>query len=267
MLVFNILLVLVVACSATSEHNESAISGIEEEFHENDKVHRIVGGAAISIKRVPYQVSVHRYNSHWCGGSLIRNNIILSAAHCYFDVKSPSYLAVRVGSSFYNRGGRFIKVASFRNHQSYRYPAPRFDIALIKMAASVTPNADTIRLIPLNRNVIPVGTRAYVSGWGYTSEGNETFPLKIRGVTLTTVDQQVCARANAQVDPVYDSNICAYASGKDSCQGDSGGPLASGGRLIGIVSWGYGCARPNYPGVYTKVASYFTWIQNNIRNL
>jgi trypsin len=82
-------------------------------------------------------------------------------------------------------------------------------------------------------------------------------------VTLSIVDHELCTFAYKDINPVTERMICAghfECGGKDSCQGDSGGPLSANGTLYGIVSWGYGCARPNYPGVYTNVAYLRSWI-------
>lgn len=261
MLILLILPTLAVLCSAGEYTNETDVPT------NLGSVQRIVGGQAITIRRVPYQVSVQRYGSHWCGGSLITAQVVVSAAHCYYDVRSPSQLNVRVGSTYSNRGGRLIKVSSFINHELYTTPeqSNQYDITLIKLAARVA-SSDTTRYIPLNREAVAPRTPCYVSGWGQITEKNTTLPLQLRGVQLNTIDQQACVTAN-RPSPVYNSNICAYARGRDSCQGDSGGPLAAGGRLIGIVSWGIGCARQGLPGVYTRVSSYVGWIQRNMKNL
>lgn len=259
MLIFALLTTLAVFCLTEK------LPPTEVESSSNGQVHRIVGGQPINIRRVPYQVSIQRNGGHWCGGSLIRSNVVLTAAHCFYDISSASDLKVRVGSTYSNRGGRLLQATSLINHQLYNPNSDQYDITLIKMSESVM-NTDTTRLIPLNKDDIPTRTPCYVSGWGQTSEENETLPLQLRGVRLNTFDQKSCANAN-RPHPVYDSNICAYAKGKDSCQGDSGGPLAANGKLIGIVSWGVGCADPGYPGVYTRVSSYIEWIQKNIPNL
>ena len=108
---------------------------------------------------------------------------------------------------------------------------------------------------------------AVVTGWGrLTSSG----PLAdvLQEVNVTTISNQEC-RANYSHNRITDDMICATAVGRDSCQGDSGGPLAVLGQAgeysqVGIVSWGKECARPGYPGVYTRLSSLLGWIQDNI---
>ena len=99
---------------------------------------------------------------------------------------------------------------------------------------------------------------------GYTSEGAISLPKFLRKVTVPIVSRTSCNQA--YFNGVTVNMFCAgYAEGgKDSCQGDSGGPMVNPYKqLIGVVSWGVGCARPNLPGVYTRVSRYLTWISTN----
>uniref|UniRef100_T1H521 Peptidase S1 domain-containing protein n=1 Tax=Megaselia scalaris TaxID=36166 RepID=T1H521_MEGSC len=144
---------------------------------------RIVGGREIQIRQVPYQVSIQRFGSHWCGGSLISSNVVLTAAHCFYDVKSPSSLKVRVGSTYSNRGGRLINVQNLINHQLYTNPddSNQYDITLILLSEKV-PRTQTTQYIPLNTQSVAPRTPCYVSGWGQVTETNETLPYHLRGV-------------------------------------------------------------------------------------
>lgn len=111
---------------------------------------------------------------------------------------------------------------------------------------------------------------ATVSGWGTLYE-NGPAPNGLKFVELRTMTDQDCRTSNYPRDSIYDDMICAYATAKDSCQGDSGGPLVatlpvgnSPTELVGIVSFGFGCARQGYPGVYTEVARYSYWIDRHL---
>ena len=99
---------------------------------------------------------------------------------------------------------------------------------------------------------------ALVSGWGTLTEGGAT-PTILQKVEVPIVSDAEC-RDYYGYYSVSDSMICAGEKGHDSCQGDSGGPMVCGGFLCGIVSWGYGCARPGNPGVYTEVSYFVDWI-------
>ncbi|XP_033608825.1 trypsin-2 [Cryptotermes secundus] len=103
------------------------------------------------------------------------------------------------------------------------------------------------------------GAMAVVTGWGATQEGGGASRI-LQKVELPIVSKDRC---RGLYDDLPDHQICAghpETGGKDSCQGDSGGPLVVSGRQVGVVSWGYGCAQPRYPGVYTEVAAYRRWI-------
>lgn len=87
----------------------------------------------------------------------------------------------------------------------------------------------------------------------------------LMAVSVPIVDRLTCSEAYKSVKPITNRMICAGQlndGGKDSCQGDSGGPLSANDTLYGIVSWGYGCARPKFPGVYSNVAYLRPWITN-----
>ena len=100
-----------------------------------------------------------------------------------------------------------------------------------------------------------------MSGWGTLTEGGNT-PTILQKVEVPIVSDDDCRESYGYSD-VSDSMICAGEEGRDSCQGDSGGPMVCGGFLCGIVSWGHGCARPDYPGVYTEVSYFVDWILAN----
>lgn len=113
-----------------------------------------------------------------------------------------------------------------------------------------------------------VGENATVSGWGVMTEGEGTISNVLNAVEVPIVSYEECKEAYGQ--RVNRDHVCAglKQGGKDSCQGDSGGPLVrrrgSQSELVGIVSFGYGCAQAGSPGVYTKVANYIDWIERNL---
>ena len=107
--------------------------------------------------------------------------------------------------------------------------------------------------------------RALVTGWGRTS--SQGLPSNIlQEATVTTMTNSQCRSSSHRHDKITENMICAQAAGRDACKGDSGGPLAVLGQdgsysQIGVVSWGKGCARPGYPGVYTRLTSLLGWIE------
>lgn len=104
----------------------------------------------------------------------------------------------------------------------------------------------------------------FVSGWGAMHENDHVLPDKLRVVDVPIVDRSKCNKT--YLGEISIRMICAglEMGGKDSCQGDSGGPAKNNGTLAGIVSWGRGCAEPHYPGVYTNVARFVTWIKQKM---
>ncbi|XP_016979465.1 trypsin beta [Drosophila rhopaloa] len=223
---------------------------------------RIVGGTATTITSFPWQISLQRSGSHSCGGSIYSANVIVTAAHCLQSV-SASTLQIRAGSSYWSSGGTVLKVASFRNHEGYNANTMVNDIAIIKLSGSLG-FSSSIKSIGLAGSNPANGAAASVSGWGTQSSGSSSIPSQLQYVNVNIVSQSVCASgAYSYGSQIRSSMICAASSGKDACQGDSGGPLVSGGVLVGVVSWGYGCALSNYPGVYASVADLRSWVINN----
>ncbi|XP_039483476.1 trypsin delta [Drosophila santomea] len=220
---------------------------------------RIVGGTATTISSFPWQISLQRSGSHSCGGSVYSANIIVTAAHCLQSV-SASVLQVRAGSSYWSSGGVTASVAAFKNHEGYNANTMVNDIAIIKLSSALS-FSSTIKAISLASSNPANGAAASVSGWGTLSYGSSSIPSQLQYVNVNIVSQSQCASSTyGYGSEIKSTMICAYTSGKDACQGDSGGPLVSGGVLVGVVSWGYGCAYANYPGVYADVAALRSWV-------
>ncbi|XP_003689752.1 trypsin-7-like [Apis florea] len=223
---------------------------------------RIVGGQPASINEHPYQVSLRFHNRHVCGGSIISELWIVTAAHCVqsFFVRSVS---IKVGTSdLTDTNATVINAAEIIIHERYERKSSDFDIALIKLRKPLVYNSrvEPILLAPIADHYM-AGSKAVVTGWG-ALRSNGPLSTKLRKVQIPLVSNVQCSRLymNRRITPRM---ICAgyvNVGGKDSCQGDSGGPLVQHDKLIGIVSWGFGCARPSYPGVYTRVTVLRSWI-------
>jgi trypsin len=113
-----------------------------------------------------------------------------------------------------------------------------------------------VQPIPMTSTEPAVGNHAVVSGWGTLTPGVQ-LPSQLQAVEVYIVSREECNSAYAHYDGITENMICAGVTGggKDACQGDSGGPLVVGSQLVGIVSWGVGCALADYPGVYSNVAT------------
>ena len=112
----------------------------------------------------------------------------------------------------------------------------------------------------------PIGTAVVVTGWGDLFAGGSS-PSQLQQVEVNIVDHEECRKNNTETARVTDRMICAGVpeEGKGPCHGDSGGPLVSNGTLVGVVSWGFECAREGYPGVYSDVAKLRPWVQSTTK--
>ncbi|XP_055642588.1 trypsin-1-like [Toxorhynchites rutilus septentrionalis] len=226
--------------------------------------HRIVGGFEISIEDAPHQVSLQTRGSHICGGSIISTKWVLTAAHCT-DGSSVSSLTVRVGSSKHASGGEVINISRIVQHPQFSYSTIDYDYSLLQLKSDLKLGGNVQKIaLPGQDEPVEDGTLCEVTGWGNTQNAAESRAI-LRAAYVPAVNQTSCDKAYTIYGGVTDRMICAgyQQGGKDACQGDSGGPLVANGTLVGIVSWGLGCAQPNYPGVYSRVAAARDWIRSN----
>ncbi|KAM4704531.1 trypsin-like [Rhinophrynus dorsalis] len=221
---------------------------------------KIVGGYTCTKNSVPYIASLS-IGYHFCGGSLINNLWVVSAAHCY-----QSSIQVRLGEhniAASEGTEQFINSAKVIRHSSYNSRTLDNDIMLIKLSSAATLNS-YVQAVALPSSCAASGTSCLISGWGNTLSSGTNYPNLLQCLNAPILTASQCS--NAYPGEITSNMICVgyIEGGKDSCQGDSGGPVVCNGQLQGIVSWGYGCALRNYPGVYTKVCNYNAWIQNII---
>ncbi|XP_063150827.1 anionic trypsin-like isoform X3 [Candoia aspera] len=227
-------------------------------FEDDDD--KIVGGYTCQRDSVPYQVSLNS-GYHFCGGSLIHPQWVVSAAHCYksrIEVRLGEYNIEQVdGTEQIVNSGKIIV------HPNYSSWLLDNDIMLIKLASPVT-ITPSVSPIPLSNGCPKVGTTCLISGWGNTLSDGVNYPDLLQCLNAPILSDEECHAAYP--GDITENMVCVgyLEGGKDSCQGDSGGPVICNGVLQGIVSWGIGCALPGYPGVYTKVCRYIDWIRETI---
>ncbi|XP_054738881.1 trypsin delta [Anastrepha obliqua] len=225
---------------------------------------RIVGGYQVDIEKFPYQVSIRLDSSvliHICGGSIYAPRIIITAAHCLKGRYASTIRIVAGSSTIANSTEEGVAVQKLIYHSGYVKKTHDNDVGLVILKTALV-YSSTIQAIPLAQSSALVGTPAIASGWGKDDENAQQLTNLLQAVELQIVDSEECAVQYAVNNYVItDEMICAAAEegGKDTCQGDSGGPLVVDGKLLGIVSWGIGCAQ-HYPGVYVSVPYHVEWI-------
>lgn len=226
---------------------------------------QMIGGERTSTREWPFMVAFRRpaglASEHLCGGSLISPQWVLTAAHCGV---APGDVAVlgRTDLTRSSEGVERVIVARAVSHEDYNATTLENDIALVSIPT--VPGFSPIRGASL-----PARTTALFGlGWGRTAEFGAPSPtLMVAGMRIFS---QATCRVNyatraARRMQVRDTMFCANGPGRDACKGDSGGPLVAGrgtsAVLVGIVSFGDGCLQPDFPGVYTRVGSFTSWIQ------
>ncbi|AXB44222.1 S1 family peptidase [Amycolatopsis albispora] len=221
----------------------------------------IVGGTEASIADHPYAVYLTDRDGHqFCGGVLISRTGVLTAAHCAQAMKRQQLRVVAGRQDQRTSAGVVSEVEKVWVSPQFKDPTTGNDVAVLTLEEEMPyrpaklPDASDAELYR-------EGTKARVLGWGRTSDGGPRSDY-LRGALVPVVSDEGCKASFSSYDK--STMLCAgYPDGGvDACQGDSGGPLLVGDTVIGIVSWGEGCARPDRPGVYARVAAFTTDVRS-----
>jgi len=233
---------------------------------------QIVNGDRTQAGEIPYQVgilSLNRPGSRpWCGGMLISDQWVLSAAHCFQGVSAVTVLVGGHKPLESESHAQFINTEKIINHPSYNNDwVGSWDFSLLKLQKPIkrTSYAKPVNL-PYGGDVAP-GTKCVISGWGHTRHQGRPSDVLLKG-TVTTMSNPTCYGRKYGYRSYQITRPMLCAQGVDSlgrvtdgCQGDSGGPLVCNNVLYGATSWGYGCADPYYPGVWARVYEAMDWIR------
>ena len=238
---------------------------------------RIIGGIEATQDRFSYAVSLQSHMGHFCGGTLIAKDVILTAAHCQ---GGPYDVVIGRHDLWDEENGEVIAIKSEMPHPNFDALSMDYDFMLVFLERAADVSNDELMTLNSQNNVPSAGQSVTVMGWGHTEvEDNVSFMQSdaLMSVSLNIISNQECDASEGTIDGYQDSYhnritqrmICAEKEGrmKDSCHGDSGGPLViKGGNAgadvqIGVVSWGIGCAHDDFPGVYSRVSRVYEWIQ------
>jgi secreted trypsin-like serine protease len=216
---------------------------------------RIVGGTEASVRDYPYAVYLTDSRGYqFCGGVLVSPSAVATAAHCAAAVDRADVRVVLGRQDMTTSAGMVVQVTREWTEPGFTDPGKGDDVAVLTLSQSV-PYQPVQLPSTSDQSLYRAGTTATVVGWGRTSEGGARSQY-LRKADVPVVSDTSCAGSYTNYDAR--SMVCAgYPDGGvDACQGDSGGPLVVGDTLIGLVSWGDGCAQAGKPGVYARVSAY-----------
>ncbi|NXW31169.1 OVCH2 protein, partial [Phaetusa simplex] len=250
---------------------------------------RIVGGNQVKQGSHPWQVSLKRRQKHFCGGTIVSAQWVVTAAHCLLDRNVLQYLSVTAGEHdlrIRENGEQTLPVKYVIKHPNFDPRRPMdYDIALVKLDGAFNFSSSVLpACLPDPGEKFEAGYICTACGWGRLNE-NGVLPQVLHEVNLPILNSKECSRALSTLKkPIRgDTIMCAGFpdGGKDACQGDSGGPLLCRSKrgawtLAGVISWGMGCARGwisnekkkhhnrGSPGIFTDLSAVLSWVQENM---
>ena len=245
---------------------------------------RIVGGIPVSTYLYPWVVAIRKIGEQdaWCGGSIVSRYLVLTAAHCFNKKINGAYQTEDIARFEIISGSDDLSSPAAVTHidylirptgsRTYNPVNKRNDILLIKTRTMLAGGLSNAVQLPVSADDSYVNQVAFAAGFGAVQEQGHSSD-KLMSVTLRILPDASCQDYYKRYGDLYypPGMLCAgeLAGGRDSCSGDSGGPLVvrtgSSFTLVGVISFGAGCARANVPNVNTKVSHYLAFIRNNVK--
>ncbi|CAG2224542.1 Trypsin beta,Trypsin delta,Chymotrypsin-like serine proteinase,Trypsin alpha,Chymotrypsin A,Trypsin delta/gamma-like protein CG30031,Chymotrypsin B [Mytilus edulis] len=240
---------------------------IPEEEELSKQAKRIVGGSDTTIGKHPWQISLQRGTgsswSHSCGGSIIDEKWVVTAAHCV-EGSSTSSLRVAAGSTIWSEDVQTRNLKDFTMHPDYDGSASGYpnDIAVIELESPLELNENVDKVDMADEDGDFAGVECVISGWGQTGSGS--IPETLQDVSMTVLSNSDCS--TIWTGSINDGHICIgsdtdISDGRSACFGDSGGPMICQSKLAGATSWGSGSCSGK-PTVYTRVSQFRKWIRD-----
>nr|NP_001279383.1 granzyme A-like precursor [Callorhinchus milii]AFM86514.1 granzyme A-like protein [Callorhinchus milii] len=227
----------------------------------------IIGGHDVPSHSRPYMASIQVNRKHKCGGALIKPAWVLTAAHCADGKPKLNSVVLGIDSLRENtKTKQVFKIKKEFPHRSFDRNTKENDIMLLQLDRAVDINKFvSILRLPKRYSDLKAGTHCTVAGWGITKEKSTTPSNRLKEVNITIVDRGTCNDKDHYNDkPKVTANmLCAGdKNGNDACEGDSGGPLICNNKYSGNTSFGIGCGKAKYPGIYTALTNkYLDWIK------
>ncbi|XP_054136256.1 acrosin-like [Melozone crissalis] len=279
---FGLLVLLTMARLAQSQYTCGWTCGlrpmVSDSIPHDDSMTRVVGGADAKPGAWPWMVSIQHPSipgtKHFCGGSLIRADWVLTAAHCFDLIFNSSLVYVVIGATQLTQPGPGAQVRQMKKlirHENYKRRDMSNDIALMELNKPVD-CSPYVQLACVADAILGLSVaqerNCWIAGWGATTAKDKTPSDHLQEAKVQLINTQLCNSTFWNSGKIHTHNLCAgYPQGGiDTCQGDSGGPLMCQDKhadywwVVGVTSWGKSCGRARRPGVYTSTQQFYDWI-------